>query len=104
MKIKKITYISGYKLKILFSNRKTKVIDFQDWIFDKEAGPYLKPLQNLEFFKQFSLDEFAYSICWPNGADFCPDAIYAKEQEHSNKKKPLLKKTRPRRKKTKSKV
>ena len=74
MKLKKVTYLLEYKLKIVFSNGKTKVCDFESWIF--EDNVYLKPLRDIEFFKKVHLDESKYTIYWPNGADFCPDVLY----------------------------
>jgi hypothetical protein len=36
------------------------------------------PLRDLGYFKRVSLDdsEHPMSICWPNGADICPDYLY----------------------------
>jgi len=76
IRVKKATHFGEYKIKILFSDGKTKIIDFKDWIFEVGASVYLKPLKDLEYFKKFDLDEPKYTICWPNGADFCPDVLY----------------------------
>jgi len=35
-----------------------------------------KPLQDLDLFKKVALDDCHLSICWPNGADICPDVLY----------------------------
>lgn len=78
LKVKKATYVGGYKLKVLFSNRKTKMVDFEEWIFEEDSF-YLKPLRDVEFFKKFKLDQ--YTIVWPNGADFSPDMLYAAGRE-----------------------
>ncbi|MDE3046315.1 MAG: DUF2442 domain-containing protein [Verrucomicrobiota bacterium] len=80
IRIKKATYLSGYKIKLLFSDGKIKVVDFENWIFGKK-NVYLEPLKEIEFFKKFELDEPKYTICWPNGADFCPDVLYKIGQE-----------------------
>ncbi len=69
-----VDYVNDYKLKILFNDKKTKIVDFKDWI--NEGGFYLLPLKELKYFKKVRLDAFKYSICWPNGADFCPDVLY----------------------------
>jgi hypothetical protein len=34
-----------------------------------------EPLRDPEFFSRVGLDEFGV-ICWPNGADLAPDALY----------------------------
>jgi hypothetical protein len=46
-----------------------------------DAGPYLdgpiyEPLKDPEYFRRVEVDEIAGTICWPNGADFCPDVVY----------------------------
>lgn len=74
IRIKKVEYLSEYKLKVLFTDGKTKIIDFKNWI--NEGGAYILPLRNLEYFKKVRMDEFNYTICWPNGADFSPDVLY----------------------------
>ncbi len=76
LRIKKVTYVSGYILQIHFSDGKVKVVDFEDLL--SEDGFYLQPLREIEFFKRVSLDDMGYTICWPNGADFSPDFLYAK--------------------------
>ena len=32
MRVKTVEYVSDYKLKLLFSDGKTKVVDFEEWI------------------------------------------------------------------------
>lgn len=92
IRVKKVRYLCEYKLEILFSNGKTKIVDFANWI--AEGGVYFKPLKNVEFFKKVQLDDCAYTICWPNGADFCPDVLYAVGQEVVKKRvRRKLKKT-----------
>lgn len=74
--VKAVKYIDGYRLKLIFDDKKTKIVDLTDMI--KKGGHYFKPLQNIELFKQVSLDDDEYpsSICWPNNADICPDVLY----------------------------
>ncbi len=79
MRIKNVDYMNDYKLKILFNDNKTKIVDFEDWI--NEGGAYLLPLKELKYFKKVQIDAFKYSICWQNGADFCPDVLYAVGKE-----------------------
>jgi hypothetical protein len=89
MRIKKIEHICEYKLKLLFSDDKTKVVDFEGWIV--EGGIYLLPLKNIEYFKKVKMDSFNYSICWPNGADFSPDVLYEAGQDIDFGKRPSTK-------------
>lgn len=76
MIIKKVEYIDGYKLKLLFNNKKTKIVNLEK-IVKNGKGVFL-PLKNKDYFKQVSLDDpiSPCSICWPNGADICPDVLY----------------------------
>lgn len=74
--VKGVEYVDGYRLKLLFDDKKIKIVDLTDLV--KKGGYYFKPLQNIEFFKQVSLDDDEYpsSIRWPNDADICPDVLY----------------------------
>lgn len=75
LRIKSVEYIKDYKLKVLFSDKKTKIVDLEEWI--NKGGVYLLPLRDTRFFKKVNIDKFNYSICWPNGADFSPDVLYS---------------------------
>ncbi len=48
-------------------------------------GPVFEPLQDPHFFRQVSVDEFG-AVCWPNGADLAPDALYEQTQAASHLK------------------
>lgn len=76
MRVKKVKYLDGYRLKLLFSDKKTKIVDLSGLV--KEGGFYFEPLKDIKFFKKVSLDDEKYpiSICWPNDADICPDVLY----------------------------
>ncbi len=74
IRVKNVEYVKDYKLRLLFSDEKAKIVDFKDWI--NEETVYLLPLKDLQYFKKVRMDKFNYSICWPNGADFSPDVLY----------------------------
>lgn len=92
MRVKKVEYFNDYKLKLLFSDKKTKIVDIEP-IINKSKGLF-HPLKNIEYFKRVSLDdkEYPMSICWPNGADICPDYLYEMGKDIQEKEKPLSKK------------
>jgi hypothetical protein len=71
-RVKKVEYISEYKLKLQFTNGKIKMVDLEGML--KNAKNMFIPLKDLEYFKKVVCD--GYSICWPNGIDFCPDLLY----------------------------
>jgi hypothetical protein len=96
MRVKAVEYIEGYKLKLIFSDKTVKIVDLQNMI-KKSRGIFL-PLKDVEYFKKVTLDNCQLSICWPNGADICPDVLYAMGKEMkktSNRTKSTL--TQPRR-------
>jgi len=76
MKVEKVVYLKDYKLEIRFSDKKTKVVDLCNLI--NRSGFYFGPLKDIELFKKVYLDDEKYplSICWPNGADICPNFLY----------------------------
>ncbi len=106
MRVKKVDYLEDYKLKILFGDNKTKIVDMKTLITESKSI-YFIPLKDIEYFKKVKLDDEQYplSICWPNDADVCPDVLYEMGQDvenvrskfgrkHKNVIRPLSKKTR----------
>lgn len=73
-KISSVKYLSDHCLQILFNDGETRIVNF-DKLIDK-GGYYFGPLKDIELFKKVSLDEFNYTICWPNGAELSPDILY----------------------------
>lgn len=63
--------LDDYGLKVCFDDGVSGTV----WLQDRLFGPVFEPLRDPEFFHQVSVDEFGV-ICWPNGADLAPDALY----------------------------
>lgn len=72
MKVKKAEYVNDYKIKLLFSDGITKVVDFKQFL--TSTRKLIAPLSDTEYFKRFYVDEI--TLCWPNGLDFSPDFLY----------------------------
>jgi hypothetical protein len=70
-KIIKVRVLKGYQLFVEFDDGVRGEIDLSERLF----GPMFEPLRDPEVFSQVGLDEFG-AICWPNGADLAPDALY----------------------------
>jgi hypothetical protein len=87
MRIKKVEYIEEFKLKILFNDNKTKIVDLEE-IVKKGRGMFL-PLKKLTYFSQVAVDNDNITICWPNGADLSPDVLYEMGEDIQKEKKPL---------------
>jgi hypothetical protein len=63
MRVKKAEYVRDYKIKIVFSDGAIKIVDFKPFL--KDAKNLFIPLLDIEYFKNFSVDDT--TISWPNG-------------------------------------
>jgi hypothetical protein len=63
--------LEDYKVEVKFSDGTHGIISLKDRLF----GPVFEPLKDPKYFSQLTIDEFGV-ICWPNGADIAPDALY----------------------------
>ena len=63
-------YVSGYTVRILFSNGETRLAD----LYSSLIGEIFAPLRDLEYFKRFTIK--FNTIEWENGADFAPEYLY----------------------------
>ena len=73
-RIKSVSYLDGYRLKVRFTNKTEGTIDFRERIVGR--GGVFKPLEDIEFFKQVVVDRNSGTLVWPNEVDFCPDVLY----------------------------
>ena len=70
IEVPKAEYLDGYRVKLLFNNGETKIVDLSHSL----NGAVFAPLKDLEYFKQFSIK--FNTIEWENGADFAPEYLY----------------------------
>ena len=70
-----VHYLKDYRLGIHFSDDTIAELDFHNRIVGR--GGVFGPLENVDFFKQVTVDPEAGTLVWPNGVDFCPDVLYA---------------------------
>ena len=68
-----IKAVPDWRLEIAFSDGTRGVVSLKDRLF----GPVFEPLKDPAVFEKVSIDEFG-AVCWPNGADLAPDALYQK--------------------------
>ena len=64
-------YVKAHLIKIQFNDGTCKTVDFSRWL----GGEVFKPLVSKREFKRFFLD--GGTVCWPNGADIAPEALYS---------------------------
>jgi hypothetical protein len=67
----RVTPLSNYRLTVEFDDGISGIIDLSDQL----SGPMFEPLREEALFHQAAVDEFG-AVCWPNGADLAPDALY----------------------------
>ncbi|AXY44108.1 DUF2442 domain-containing protein [Halomonas sp. JS92-SW72] len=70
----KVTYVEAlcdYRLRVVFADGSSGVVSLKDRLF----GPVFEPLRDPALFFLVTIDEFGV-VCWPNGADLAPDALY----------------------------
>jgi hypothetical protein len=61
----------GYTLQLVFDDGSSGVVDLSARLF----GPVFDPLRDPLVFAMVRVDEYG-AVCWPNGADLAPDAVY----------------------------
>jgi hypothetical protein len=70
-RIESVKPLPGYRLEVRFADGVHGVVDLSGEL----SGPVFEPLKDPAKFAEVGLDEDG-AICWPNGADLAPDAIY----------------------------
>lgn len=68
-------HIKDYRLELTFSDNTVSELDFQHRIVGR--GGVFRPLEDVGFFSEVTVDQEAGTVVWPNGVDFCPDVLYA---------------------------
>jgi hypothetical protein len=63
--------LKNYQLQVTFEDGTSGLVSLKDRLF----GAVFEPLRDPGMLRQVSVDEFG-AICWPNGADLAPDALY----------------------------
>lgn len=77
-------YAGKHSLALVFNDGTAKTVDFSIWL----RGPVFEPLKNIAHFKRFFLD--GGTVCWPNGADIAPEALYEAPEYRSKIKRRVL--------------
>lgn len=70
--VSNVEYLDGYRLRIEFDNRDTKIVDLSPYL----DGPIFEPLKDISFFRRAQLNRDIDTVVWPNNADFSPDFLY----------------------------
>jgi hypothetical protein len=70
-RVEKVKPLSGYRLFVEFADGVCGELALENRLF----GTMFEPLRDPELFARVGIDEFG-AVCWPNGADLAPDALY----------------------------
>ncbi|WP_027719153.1 DUF2442 domain-containing protein [Desulfovirgula thermocuniculi] len=65
--------VAPYYLILEFENGEYRVANLLPFL----KGPIFEPLKDPAFFRQVKADPDTRTVVWPNGADICPDVLYA---------------------------
>jgi hypothetical protein len=72
-RVVKASALPNYTLALIFDDGVRGEVSLAHRLF----GPMFEPLKEPAFFARVSVDAFG-AVCWPNGVDLAPDALYRK--------------------------
>jgi hypothetical protein len=72
--VKSAQYCGDYKIKVLFEDGKGGTIDFQSYLQKKGV---FERFQDINFFKDFFINEETCVLSWKNDIDIAPETIYS---------------------------
>jgi hypothetical protein len=67
----RVAPLPNYRLAVEFDDGSSRTVDLASQL----TGPVFEPLRERALFDQATVDDFG-AVCWPNGADLAPDALY----------------------------
>ena len=68
-------YKGEYNIELTFDDGKRGIIDFTKYI---EAGGVFEKFKNIEFFKNFTVNQELGVITWEDEIDVAPETLYSK--------------------------
>jgi len=73
LRILKAKVCGPYALDLTFNDGTRKQVNVKPLL----KGPIFQPLKKVGYFRRALLDKECGTVCWPNGADFAPEALLA---------------------------
>lgn len=71
--VKSARYCDGYKIQLSFADGKWGVVDFQPYL---QKGGVFEKFKDLNFFKNFHINEEVGVLSWENDIDIAPETVY----------------------------
>ena len=81
-------HVSEFIVSTRFDDGTEKSIDISQWF----KGPVFEPLKDPKFFKRFFIE--AGTLCWPNGVDIAPEALYSARESSKKRRNKRIERTR----------
>lgn len=69
------SYKGGYKIEVTFEDGATGIVDFEEYL---EKGGVFNKFKDIDFFKNFSINEELGVLAWADEIDIAPETLYAK--------------------------
>jgi len=69
-----VEHLGGTRLRLTFEDDVKRDVDVSDLV--RFTGVF-EPLRDPSFFRRVRVNPEIGTIVWPNGADLCPDVLYA---------------------------
>jgi hypothetical protein len=73
-RVVKVTALPRYRLHVEFDDGVAGVVE----IFPRLSGPVFEPLRDETLFRRVAIDDESGAVCWPDGPDLAPDAMYSR--------------------------
>ncbi|MCF8038436.1 MAG: DUF2442 domain-containing protein [Desulfohalobiaceae bacterium] len=73
-------YMGEYKIELMFEDGATGVIDFSKYL---SKGGVFKKFKDIEFFKDFKINEELGVLTWGDEVDIAPETLYAEATNSS---------------------
>jgi len=71
IRVREVRVVPPYTLWLRMSDGAEGFVD----LTQRLHGPVFGPLNDAALFAQVALDDIAYTVCWPNGADLAPEYL-----------------------------
>ena len=68
-------YNGGYRIKLTFDDGKKGIVDFSEYL---AKGGVFDRFKDVEFFKNFSINDELGTLTWQDAIDLAPEQLYAK--------------------------
>ena len=68
-------YKGDYKIELTFDNGKKGIVDFSEYLL---KGGVFDRFKDIEFFRNFSVNDDFGTLTWKNDIDVAPETLYSK--------------------------